>query len=136
MKISKLNKNVYIYPNAINHEEKQYIPNPIHSNKMRVGWLGGSSHIKDMEILNGVVHRLHNDRKGKFQTVLCGYDLRGSMTIMDEKTGKQTQRPITPKESVWYKYEQIVTDNYRIISDDSYKDELLSFQKKEYYWRC
>ena len=50
--------------------------------------------------------------------------------MMDQKTGKETQRPIKPEESVWYKYEQIVTDNYGIINDDSYKEELLSFNKK------
>ena len=100
---------------------------------MRLGWLGGSSHIKDMEILSGVAGRLYSERPDKFQVVLCGYDLRGTMTMMDQKTGKETQRPIKPEESVWYKYEQIVTDNYRIINDDSYKEELLSFNKKKHY---
>tara|TARA_R110000787_G_scaffold231011_8_gene338505 strand:- start:71 stop:673 length:603 start_codon:yes stop_codon:yes gene_type:complete len=52
------------------------------------------------------------------------------MTVMDQKTGKQTQRPIEPHESVWYKYEQIMTDNYRIINDGGYEKELLSFKKK------
>ena len=56
--------------------------NPI---KIRVGWLGGSSHIKDLEILNGVFGRLNSDRRGEFQTVLCGYDLRGTMTEIDKK---------------------------------------------------
>ena len=74
----------------------QYIPKPTKSDKLRIGWLGGSSHIKDLEILSGVAGRLYNDRKDKFQVVLCGYDLRGTMTVMDEKTGKQTQRPIQP----------------------------------------
>jgi len=129
--ISKLNKNVFIYPNAIDHEEKQYIPKPTKSDKLRIGWLGGSSHIKDLEILSGVAGRLYNDRKDKFQVVLCGYDLRGTMTVMDEKTGKQTQRPIQPHESVWYKYEQIMTDDYRIVSNPKYKEELLSFKKKQ-----
>tara|TARA_R110000744_G_scaffold258482_1_gene373774 strand:- start:412 stop:1014 length:603 start_codon:yes stop_codon:yes gene_type:complete len=53
------------------------------------------------------------------------------MTVFDQKTGKQTQRPIKPEESVWYKYEQIMTDNYKILSDDPYKEELLSFKKKQ-----
>ena len=53
------------------------------------------------------------------------------MTVMDEKTGKQTQRPIQPHESVWYKYEQIMTDEYRIVSNPKYKEELLSFKKKQ-----
>lgn len=129
--IAKQNKNVYVYPNAIDHEEKQYIPNPTKSDKVRIGWLGGSSHIEDLNIISGLAGRIHSTQKNKFQFVLCGYDLRGSMTIFDEKTGKQTQRPITPKESVWYKYEQLVTDNYRIIEDETYKKELLSFEKKQ-----
>lgn len=127
--ISKLNKNVHVFPNAIDHEEKQYVPKPVESDKLRIGWLGGSSHIKDLEILNGVFGRLNSDRPDQFQTVLCGYDLRGTMTEMDQKTGKQTQRPIKPMESVWYQYEQIFTDNYKTVSGD-YKNELLSFKKK------
>ena len=102
------------------------------ANKVRIGWLGGSSHIlKIWKFLMVFLVGYIVIGKDKFQTVLCGYDLRGSMTEIDEQTGKQRQRPITPKESVWYKYEQIMTDNYRIIGDDeSYKTELLSFKKK------
>jgi glycosyltransferase involved in cell wall biosynthesis len=127
--IAKLNKNVHIFPNAIDHEEKQYIPNPTESDILRVGWLGGSSHIKDLEILDGVFGRLNSERPDQFQTVLCGYDLRGTMTEMNKDTGKETQRPIKPMESVWYNYEKIFTDNYGTVSGE-YKDELLSFNKK------
>ena len=79
--------------------------------------------------MRGVAGRIQSDRKDKYQFVLCGYDLRGSMTVFDERTGKQTQRPIKPKESVWYKYEKLFTDDYKILSPD-YREELLSFQKK------
>ena len=128
--IKKLNKNVTIYPNAIDHKEKQYVPKPTTSDRVRVGWLGGSSHIKDLEILSGLFGRLYSERPDKLQTVLCGYDLRGTMTEIDPKTKQQRQRPIKPIESVWYKYEQIFTDNYKNIKDDSYRKELLSFNKK------
>jgi len=64
-----------------------------------------------------------------FQTVLCGYDLRGTMTEVDQVTGKQKQRPIKPIESVWYKYEQIFTNNHGTLDED-YKKELLGFKKK------
>ena len=113
--------NVSIFPNAIDHEEKQYVPKPTKSSKVRIGWLGGSSHIEDLNILHGLAGRVQSAKKDKFQFVLCGYDLRGSMTVFDERTGKRTQRPITPKESVWYKYEKLFTDDYRII-DGEYKD--------------
>ena len=39
----KLN-NVYVFPNAIDENEPQFRPNPISSDKIRFGYLGGSSH--------------------------------------------------------------------------------------------
>jgi glycosyltransferase involved in cell wall biosynthesis len=130
--ISKHNKNVHILPNAIDPKEKQYTPNPEKSDRLRIGWLGGSSHLKDLEILRGVVGRLHNDGLlDNVQFVLCGYDLRGTMTIIDEQTGQQTQRPIKPMESVWYQYERIFTEDYTTVSPE-YKDFLLKFKQEEY----
>ena len=130
--MKKLNKNVYVIPNAIDPKEKQYTPNPQPSKRIRIGWLGGSSHLKDLELLRGLVGKLKSDGYlDKIQFVLCGYDLRGQMTIFDGKTGEQTTRPIKPMESVWFKYEQIFTDNYKSISDD-YKKHLLEFKQQEY----
>lgn len=130
--ISKHNKNVYVLPNAIDPKEKQYISNPEKSNRLRIGWLGGSSHLKDLEILKGVAGRLHNDGLlDNVQFVLCGYDLRGTMTIIDEQTGQQTQRPIKPMESVWYHYERIFTEDYTTVSPE-YRDFLLKFKQEEY----
>jgi len=130
--ISRLNKNVFVLPNAINPEEKQYQNNTKPSDRIRIGWLGGSSHLKDLEILKGVVNKFKTDGLlDKVQFVLCGYDLRGTMTVIDQKTGEQKQRPIKPKESVWYQYEKIFTDDYKLVSED-YKKFLLSFENKEY----
>jgi glycosyltransferase involved in cell wall biosynthesis len=130
--IAKYNKNVYVLPNAIDPNEKQYTPTPEKSDRLRIGWLGGSSHLKDLEILKGVVGRLHNDGLlDKVQFVLCGYDLRGTMTIIDEQTGQQTQRPIKPMESVWYHYERIFTENYTTVSPE-YREFLLKFKNEEY----
>jgi hypothetical protein len=130
--ISKHNKNIFVLPNAIDPEEKQYTPTPEKSNRLRIGWLGGSSHLKDLEILRGVTGRLHNEGLlDNVQFVLCGYDLRGTMTIIDEQTGQQTQRPIKPMESVWYQYERIFTEDYTTVSPE-YKDFLLKFKQEEY----
>jgi glycosyltransferase involved in cell wall biosynthesis len=130
--ISKYNKSVFVLPNAIDPEEKQYIPTPEESNRIRIGWLGGSSHLKDLEILNGVAGSFKaSGLIDKVQFVLCGYDLRGTMTLIDEKTGQQTQRPIKPMESVWYQYERIFTDNYTTVSPE-YKDFLLKFKQEDY----
>ena len=130
--ISKFNKNVHVLPNAIDPNEKQYIPNPEKSERIRIGWLGGSSHLEDLKLLNGLVSKLQSDKLlDKVQFVLCGFDLRGSVTMIDPNTGQQTQRPIQPMESVWYKYEQIFTNNYSTVSE-KYKKHLLSFTKDEY----
>jgi arabinogalactan endo-1,4-beta-galactosidase len=91
-----------------------------------------SSHLKDLEILSGVVNKLKGDGlMDKVQFVLCGFDTRGFITNIDQQTGEQKQRPIKPKESVWYEYEKIFTDNYNIVSKE-YKDFLLTFENKEY----
>jgi hypothetical protein len=130
--IKKMNNNVFILPNAIDPTEKQYTPKPEKSDRLRIGWLGGSSHLKDLEILNGVVGSLKGEGLiDKVQFVLCGYDLRGTMTIIDDRTGEQKTRPIKPEESVWYQYEKIFTDDYSIVSPE-YKDFLLKFKNEEY----
>jgi glycosyltransferase involved in cell wall biosynthesis len=130
--IGKFNKRVYVLPNAIDPEEKQYVPTPEKSDRIRIGWLGGSSHLEDLKLLNGVVNKMKsNNLLDKVQFVLCGFDLRGNITMIDPQTGQQTQRPIKPHESVWYQYEKIFTDNYSTVSED-YKKHLLSFSKDEY----
>ena len=67
----------------------------------------------------------------KLQYVICGFDTRGTVTEINPQTGEQKQRPIKPKESVWYQYEKIFTDDYKLVSED-YKKFLLSFENKEY----
>jgi hypothetical protein len=130
--ISKLNKNVFVLPNAIDPNEKQFISKPEKSDRIRIGWLGGSSHMDDLKLLKGVVNRIKADGLiDKVQFVLCGYDTRGTVTTIDQKTGQQTQRPIKPHESVWYEYEKIFTDDFKIISPE-YKQYLHTFNKEEY----
>lgn len=46
---------------------------------------------------------------------------------------KQEQRPIKSEESVYYNYEQILTDNHKIINDKDYYNWLMSFNKMNYY---
>ena len=130
--IAKYNKNVHVLPNAVDPKEKQFTPNLEKSDRVRIGWLGGSSHLKDLEILNGVVGRLRTDNLlDKVQFVLCGFDTRGTHTQIDSVTKEQKTRPITPRESVWFKYEQIFTDNYQTISPE-YKEFLMKFTQDEF----
>jgi hypothetical protein len=99
-------KNVEVFPNAVNDEEIQFQPNTDKSDKVRFGWLGGSSHLHDLELLTNGISTTFNSFKDKVQFVLCGFDLRGNVTEVDMKTGAKRERPIQPMETVWYKYEK------------------------------
>lgn len=127
-KIKKYNKNVLVFPNAIDPTDEQYssVKNP--SNKIRFGFVMGSAHEKDMEQFKGVFNSLPQEVKEKMQVVLCGFDLRGTITMVDKDGKPVSQRPITPTESVWYKYEQTCTHNYSLCSED-YKTFLNNFVK-------
>ena len=138
----KHNPNVWVFPNAINPNDEQFIPKPIHSDRIRFGIICGSSHLKDMELLRGMTNSLPKDIIDKVQFVLCGFDTNGTRTIYHQDTGQVERRPIKPEESVWYDYEKIITDNYRIVSPQ-HKDFLLKFIKgmdypviNEPYRRC
>lgn len=121
--IKQYNKNVKVFPNAINPEEKQYAvaKNP-RTDRLRVGIICGSSHLKDLELLNGIAMQVN---KNKVQFVLCGFDTRGTRTIYKDN-GEVETRPIYPQESVWCDYEKIFTDNYRTISPE-HKDFLMKY---------
>lgn len=130
--LKRYNKNIFVLPNSIDPTEKQFIPNPESSDRLRIGWLGGSSHLEDLKLLNGMSGKLKSDGLiDKVQFVLCGYDLRGNVIMINKDTGEKQSRAITPKESVWYRYEQIITDDYKIVSPE-YKEFLLKFERKEY----
>ncbi len=130
--IRKHSKNVYVIPNAIDPDEKQFKPQHEPSDRIRIGWLGGSTHVKDLEILKGMVGRCKNDGLlDKIQFVLCGFSVDGHANIINKKTGEIVKRSIKPTESQWFEYEKIFTDDYKIVSKP-YKDFLLSFSKQEY----
>jgi glycosyltransferase involved in cell wall biosynthesis len=114
--IKPFNKNVLVFPNAIDPTEEQFIPKPTYSDKLRFGIICGSSHEKDIEILKGVVASLPQDVIDQMQIVLCGFDVRGTVTMINPQTNETKTRDIQPQESVWYRYEQIVTNNYKITS--------------------
>jgi len=128
--IKKLNKNVIVFPNAINPKELQFNQPTPPSDKIRVGWLGGSSHLHDLELLGDFVQK-NSDINDKLQYVICGFDTRGTVTEINPQTGEEKQRDILPHETVWVRYEEIFTTNYKTIDDD-YKKFLLEFKEGEY----
>lgn len=128
--IKKINKNVFILPNAINPDEPQFKAKTEKSDKLRFGWLGGSSHLHDINLLEGNFEKMQN-LKDQFSVVLCGFDTRGTVTEINSQTKEQKQRPIKPHETVWARYEEIFTNNYKLVSDKQ-KEFLLQFSNEEY----
>lgn len=127
--ISKYNKNVFVLPNAINPKESQFSEPTQESDRLRFGWLGGSSHLHDIQLLDQSCSKI-SSYKDKFQFVLCGFDTRGTVTEINAQTGEQTKRNIKPEETVWVKYETIFTQNYSIVSPE-YKKFLWTFKQED-----
>jgi len=82
-------------------------------------------------LLDGFVQKNGKELNDKIQYVLCGFDIRGTMTEINKETGEQKQRPILPHETVWARYEEIFTDKYTIVSED-YKKYLMQFEETQY----
>jgi glycosyltransferase involved in cell wall biosynthesis len=128
--ISKFNKNVVVFPNAINPNESQFKEPTPESDKIRIGWLGGSSHLHDLQLLDQSFSKL-TKYSDKLQYVLCGFDTRGTVTEINAQTKEHKKRNILPHETVWAQYEKIFTQNYSIVSDD-YKKYLLNYTQEEF----
>ena len=129
--IKKINKNVIIFPNAIDPTEPQFKQPTLESERIRVGWLGGSSHLHDLLLLDGMVEKNGKEINDKVQYVICGFDTRGTMTEINPKTGEEKRRDILPHETVWVRYEEIFTNKYEIVGDE-YKKFLMEFKDVEF----
>jgi glycosyltransferase involved in cell wall biosynthesis len=126
------NQNVTIIPNAMDPEAEKLNTNHEFSERIRFGWAGGSTHYYNLKLLEGLPAYLK--QKGildKIQFVLCGFDTRGIKEVIDSN-GKIVIKPTLPQESVYNKFEQIFTDNYKTISS-SYKDYLLMYNNQKEY---
>jgi glycosyltransferase involved in cell wall biosynthesis len=128
--IRKFNKNVVVFPNAINPNESQFKEPTLESDRLRIGWLGGSSHLHDIQLLDQGFGKI-TSLKDKVQYVLCGFDTRGTVTEINAQTGEQNKRNILPHETVWAQYEKIFTQNYSIVSDE-YKKHLMNYNQDIY----
>ena len=128
--IKKFNKNVVVFPNAINPNEPQFKEPTLQSDRLRIGWLGGSSHLHDLQLLDSPLGKITH-LKDKLQFVLCGFDTRGTVTEINQQTGEHKKRDILPHETVWAQYEKIFTQNHSLISED-YKKYLLKYSQEKY----
>jgi glycosyltransferase involved in cell wall biosynthesis len=132
--IRKLNKNVFVIPNAMNREEGMWTSegSPDPNGKVRIGWIGGSSHLHDLKKIENSMALLSADHglEGKFQIVVSGFDIRGTMTEIHGN--ERIVRPIQKHETIWLDFERIFTNNYALIKNDEYKKWLLKVENKEF----
>ena len=128
--IKKINPNVVIFPNAINPNESQFKEKTLDSDRLRIGWLGGSSHLHDIQLLDQSFSKL-SKYNNELQFVLCGFDTRGSVTEINSSTGEHKKRDILPHETVWARYEEIFTQKYFNVSEE-YKKHLTQYTKDDY----
>lgn len=118
--IKKLNKNVVIIENGIDPEDSSWQPNKQESERIRFGFLQGSTHVQDLYLINhDVVKALETkDFQNKGQVCLAFY--------------YKNNEP-----SVYVGYEKLLT-NYLNVLSPKYKMELLLNQSdglKEPYRR-
>ena len=97
--ISELNPNVHVIPNAINMEHKMWSGEVAENkgDKCRIAWIGGSSHLYDIELMRPSFNQLWSNKelRDKFQVVMCGFDTRGTITEINPKGERKTRKNTT-----------------------------------------
>lgn len=88
-KVKKFNKNVIVLPNAVDLTEKQFSYGHRASTRTRIGWLGGSTHLEDLKLLEGLSAQIFSnpDLATSTQVRLYGFDKRHTITKAQWKPG-------------------------------------------------
>jgi glycosyltransferase involved in cell wall biosynthesis len=74
-KIREYNKNVIVLPNSIDATTSQFIPKPVDSDRVRIGWIGGVFHQEDLKLVsNGFKEVWKTIKHDKFQFALGGWN--------------------------------------------------------------
>lgn len=116
--IRPFNSDVKIFPNAIDPTDSRFQVHKEPCDKLRIGMIMGSTHEYDMRIMNNPASILPREVLDKVVFVLCGYDLRGTIREYNPQTHEEKVRKMQPRESVWYRYEKMMTNDYKIISPE------------------
>jgi glycosyltransferase involved in cell wall biosynthesis len=91
--------NVQVFYNSIDplwmkQFQNNWKPDP--DGRVRITYMAGSSHMGDMEQLNGVFNVLHNDPqlKDKFKVIIAGWDTEGNTTdiTFNQEFGTELQK--------------------------------------------
>ncbi len=111
--ISKLNPNVVVFENAVNHKEFQWISRKVESEKVRFIWGGGITHKPDLMLMRDSFKMLSKDFLNKAQVYMCGYDLRirtPQGTFVDDS-----------RRNMWGQFESIFTNNGKNVMNNDYR---------------
>ena len=126
------NAEVIILVDGVDAEEGQFNVETKHSEKLRFGFIGDDYSAGDIKILKGMVSKLKSDKVlDNMQIVLCGFNVDGYRNVKNPNTGETEKVKKAPKETTWYEFEQILTNNYSIVSD-AYRQHLLEFKETEF----
>lgn len=125
------NKNVFCLPNALDINEPQLKIIPTESDRLRFGWAGGTTHLRDLELLGDGINRIQKEYKDKSQFVLCGFDVKGKVSYTNPVTNENVTRDIKPIETFYYQYERIFTNEFKNVSLE-FSNFLHKFIKEDY----
>lgn len=90
---------IEVLPNSTHSMLKeQLIATPSPTKKLRVGLIGGVSHLEDLKTIQKTIERIYQNKEllNKIQFVLCGFDLSNDKSIFN----------------IWREFERILTNNY------------------------
>lgn len=113
--LKPFNPNIYVFENALS-PHAQFVSKPTQSDRLRFGLIGGSTHMNDVQLLNGVARSLSPDILNKIQFVLCGFDSSYKVTFDADGTPHYTQSPW--QNNAWVKLERMLTNNYTLTTPE------------------
>lgn len=134
-KVKPFNSNVTVLENAIDPSEDQWNVSPIadEKNRTRFGWIGGSCHVEDIELVrDGLTKVWHDsDLKGLFQLVLGGFNVMDGK-IVTNANGEQEMHRVSPLECIYTYFERCFTNEYKGLADGypNYIKYLMAFDNE------
>ncbi|MFW6243101.1 MAG: hypothetical protein ACOC2W_02985 [bacterium] len=123
--IRKLNPNVIVFENAVNHKEYQWTPNKVESDKVRFLWGGGITHKPDLMLMKDSFKLVNKSFMDKSQVYMCGFDMR-----IRTKQGIFLD---DPKRNMWGTFESIFTNNGKLIQNYEYRKWLFEVDDNDRY---
>ena len=117
--------NVEVIPNAVNLEEQQWVFNRRPSDKLRILWGGGISHMTDIRLLKPAFEMFDKNFLKKAQVFMCGFDLR-------VRTPKGMIMRSNPRSNQWTFFEDVFSFKGKYITNNDHRKYLNSFDDAKY----